>query len=768
MKQIESVLLLVLSCCFSSCSIDEVPAYLDAGLPVERRVDDLMKRMTVEEKIGQMCQYVGLQHIIETERQHNGSGMVNQDAYAFYPGLSVSDIESLVSEGKIGSFLHVFSSSEAEHLQSLAKKSRLKIPLLIGIDAIHGNGMVSGCTVYPSQLGQSCIWDTGPVELAARYTAEEMRATGTQWAFSPNLDIARDARWGRTGETFGEDPFLVSEMGQAMIRGLQGTDLKNGVLACAKHLVGGSEPVNGLNVAPTDISRRTLMEIYLPPYRSAVEAGVMTFMPAHNEINGIPCHSAGHLMTDLVRDRWGFKGFYVSDFLDIERLAEVHRVAENQKEAVFQTVEAGMDMHMHGPGFFEPLMELVDDGRISMNRIDESVRRILTAKFLLGLFDAESADTSVLSSEVFSPAHKELALDMARKSIVLLKNMERTLPLDTRRYKRILVTGPDADSQAILGDWSLLQPEDNVTTIIEGIKETAPDGAVVDFFDMGTSIPGMNIHDVEKAAELARKYDLVVLCLGENSLRYVGPDQTAGENVDRDDISLPGLQQHLLEAVCDTGVPVVCVMVNARPLDVSYMKEHAHAILEAWEPGSFGGRAIGEILWGEVNPSGKLTVSFPRNVGQIPVYYNRKPSQYVRRYFNSPSGAIYHFGEGLSYTSYSYSAPVADKSVVNPGETVTISVNVSNVGEVAGDEIVQMYINTPVCRVARPILSLKGFERVTLSPGQTKTVTFVLGPDEMKTLDENLEEGIDKGIFTVFVGASSKPDDLQSVTFEVF
>ncbi|MBE5034220.1 glycoside hydrolase family 3 N-terminal domain-containing protein [Gallalistipes aquisgranensis] len=764
---LKSFLLFTLLLAACGRTTDSEPAYLDPSLPAETRVEDLLLRMTLEEKVGQMCQYVGIEHILDAERRRNENLAQNEDAYAFYPGLGTADLERLVTEGRIGSFLHVVSPAEANRLQTLARQSRLKIPLLIGIDAIHGNGMVSGCTVYPSQMGMSCTWSPALVEEAARQTALEMRATGSQWAFSPNLDIARDARWGRTGETFGEDPLLVAEMGAAMIRGLQGDDLKGGVLACAKHLVGGSEPINGLNVAPTDLSERTLLEVYLPPYKAAVEAGACTFMPAHNEINGVPCHAHRYLMNDLVREAWGFEGFYVSDFLDIERLAEVHRVAASQKEAVYKTVRAGMDMHMHGPGFAEPLLELVREGKISEKRIDESVRRILSAKFRLGLFEQPLADTAAMASQVFTEEHRAHSLDMARKSIVLLKNENGILPLDAKKYRKILVTGPNADSQSLLGDWSLLQPDDRVTTIVEGMREQSPEGVRIDFLDMGTSIPGMKREKVEEAARIASGYDLVVLCLGECSLRYRGRDQTAGENVDRDDIRLPGLQPRLLEAVHRSGTPVVGVVVNARPLDFTYMKEHIPAIVEAWEPGSFGGQAVAEILWGKVNPSGKLTVSFPRNVGQIPVFYNRKPSQYVRRYFRSPHGAVYEFGEGLSYTTYAYTGLKIDRTTVEADETVTVSVDVQNTGDRAGEEIVQLYLNAPVSDVTRPIKELKGFRRIALEPGEKRTVTFTLTPEMMETYDLYLNRSVEPGLFRVLIGPSSRTSDLLEGSFEV-
>jgi len=770
MKNIKYLCCLFLAAITASSYISkqEDPKYLDPKLSVNERVTDLMSRMSLEEKIAQMCQYVGFEHIKEAEERRNKNLAENQDAYAFYPGMSTADLEKLVKDGKIGSFLHVVSPKEANQLQALAKKSRLKIPLLIGIDAIHGNGMVSGSTVYPSQLGMSCTWDTLAIRQIAIQTAKEMRATGSHWAFSPNLDVARDARWGRTGETFGEDPFLVSHMGAAMIKGLQGNRAtgKDVVLACAKHLIGGSEPINGLNVAPTDLSERTLQEIYLPPYKAAVEAGALTFMPAHNEINGIPCHANRFLMNDLVRDQWGFKGFYVSDFLDIERLQNVHRIASTQKEAVYKTVNAGMDMHMHGPNFLEPLMELVKEGKISAERIDQSTRRILEAKFRLGLFEDSYIKEKDISRNVFVPEHQQLSLETARKSVVLLKN-NALLPLDPTKFKKILVTGPNANSQSILGDWTLLQPEDKVSTILKGMVTESPKNCQIDFFDMGTSIPSLKKSQIDEAVKRATDYDLVVLCIGESSLRYSGPDQTAGENVDRDDISFPGLQPQLIAGLHATGKPIVAVVINARPLDFNFLKANVPAVIEAWEPGSFGGKAIAEIIWGKVNPSGKLTMSFPRSVGQIPVFYNRKPSQYVRKFFMAQQGPLYEFGEGLSYTSYSYSNLSLDKKSIRPGENITASVLVENTGKMDGEEIVQLYLNTPVNDVARAIKVLKGFRRIHLKVGEKKTVNFTLISSDMTTFDINLKESIDPGDFTVFVGPSSRSKDLLSTKFSV-
>lgn len=699
---------------------EKSPLYLDTKAKIEERVDDLLSRMTLKEKVAQMCQYVGFQHMREAEaRRMNSQQLKNSDAWAFYPGLTVKNIEDMVSRGEIGSFLHVLSPEEANKLQHLALKSRLKIPLLMGIDALHGNGMIPGSTVYPSPIGLSCTWDTMLVGKTAAQTALEMRSTGFHWAFSPNLDVARDARWGRVGETFGEDTYLVTAMGVAVIKGLQGENLVGDkrVIACAKHLVAGSEPINGLNVAPSDLSERTLRDVYYPPFKASVAAGVYTVMPAHNEINGIACHANRYLMTDLLRKEWGFNGFYVSDFKDIERLAEVHRVAVDQREAVYKSLLAGMDMHMHGPQFMEPILEMIAGDKLTEGRIDESVRRILEAKFRLGLFENPFVDEKKISEKLFTKEHQQTALEAARKSIVLLKNSEEILPLKSIG-KRILVTGPNANNQAMLGDWSALQPIDNVVTVLQGVRKVAGKDAEVNFFDTGDAIPELSRDIIRSAVEAARNNDVIIAVIGENALRCESVNRNSGENIDRDDIDPAGLQNELVEELCKTGKPVIVVLINGRPLSITQIQKQVAAIIEAWEPGSFGGQAVAEILFGKVNPSGKLSISFPRSVGQIPVFYNHKPSQYVRKYLRTSSEPLYTFGDGLSYTSYSYSTPVLDKSYIGSNEMVTVTVEVTNTGVREGEEIVQMYLRYPVSDVTRAVKELRGFRTISLKAGE--------------------------------------------------
>ena len=748
---------------------EKSPLYLDPKAKIEEREDDLLSRMTLKEKVAQMCQYVGFQHMREAEaRRMNSQQLKNSDAWAFYPGLTVKNIEDMVSCGEIGSFLHVLSPEEANKLQHLALKSRLKIPLLMGIDALHGNGMIPGSTVYPSPIGLSCTWDTMLVGKTAAQTALEMRSTGFHWAFSPNLDVARDARWGRVGETFGEDTYLVTAMGVAVIKGLQGENLVGDkrVIACAKHLVAGSEPINGLNVAPSDLSERTLRDVYYPPFKASVAAGVYTVMPAHNEINGIACHANRYLMTDLLRKEWGFNGFYVSDFKDIERLAEVHRVAVDQREAVYKSLLAGMDMHMHGPQFMEPILEMIAGDKLTEGRIDESVRRILEAKFRLGLFENPFVDEKKISEKLFTKEHQQTALEAARKSIVLLKNSEEILPLKSIG-KRILVTGPNANNQAMLGDWSALQPIDNVVTVLQGVRKVAGKDAEVNFFDTGDAIPELSRDIIRSAVEAARNNDVIIAVIGENALRCESVNRNSGENIDRDDIDPAGLQNELVEELCKTGKPVIVVLINGRPLSITQIQKQVAAIIEAWEPGSFGGQAVAEILFGKVNPSGKLSISFPRSVGQIPVFYNHKPSQYVRKYLRTSSEPLYTFGDGLSYTSYSYSTPVLDKSYIGSNEMVTVTVEVTNTGVREGEEIVQMYLRYPVSDVTRAVKELRGFRTISLKAGEKKLVSFVLTPKELSSYDAKMNFKVDTGEFIIMVGGSSRDEDLKTTILTV-
>ncbi|TRX71786.1 glycoside hydrolase family 3 N-terminal domain-containing protein [Carboxylicivirga sp. M1479] len=754
--------------CQSSHEINDKPIYLNASNPIDTRVDDLLSRMTLEEKVAQMCQYVGLDHMKQAEQNLSKEEMESSDAHGFYPNLHSSDVVKLVEQGKIGSFLHVVDVKEANYLQSLAQKSRLKIPLLIGIDAIHGTALVHGATVYPTPIGMASTWDTELVKKMSVETALEMRATGAAWTFTPNIDVARDARWGRVGETFGEDPFLVSEMGVAMIEGLQNTNYPDSfnVIACAKHLIAGSESINGLNGAPTDLSERTIREIHLPSYQAAVDAGVFSVMTAHNELNGVACHADKWMMTEVLRNEMGFDGFIVSDWMDIERLATRHFVAEDQTEACFQTIDAGMDMHMHGPDFLEPVMELVRAGRLSEERINESVRRLLEAKFKLGLFENAFVDLEKTKAMVFNEQHRQTALEAAQKSIILLKNENDLLPLKKGKHKKIFVTGPNANNETILGDWTWEQPQDNFVTILEGLKN-ANSGSEIDFMDVGSDLRNMSQKDVDAALGRAKKADLAIVVVGENSFRWDWKNKTCGENSGRSSIELFGLQQQLVEQVVKSGTPTIVVLVNGRPLGVEWIAENVPAVIEAWEPGCFGGDALAQILYGEVNPSAKLPITIPRSVGHQLSIYNHKPTHHFHKYVDAESTPLYPFGHGLSYSTYEYKNLVLSKETIAKNEAQSISIDVSNTSNRDGEEIVQLYLNDKHCRFTRPVKELKAFQRISLKAGETKTLEFSITPDMLQYLDHNFNPRIDAGEFVAMVGCSSADKDLLKASFFV-
>lgn len=740
--------------------------YKNPRLSAEARADDLLSRMTLTEKVGQMCQYVGIEHIKKSEKYLTLEEMRAGDAYSVYPNLHSSKMPDLIRRGEIGSFLHVVDPKEANQLQQYASESRLGIPLIIGIDAIHGNGLVNGSTIYPSPLTMASSWNLDLVRQANVETAIEMRANGAQWSFTPNIDIARDPRWGRVGETFGEDTFLVSEMGVAVIEGLQQGDFSGDkkVLANAKHFVAGGEPINGLNLSPMDISLRSLKQDHFPPFKRAVDVGVFSFMAAHNEVSGVPAHANRFLFTEVLRDDWGFEGFVVSDWMDIERLKGLHRVAETQIEAVFQAVDAGLDMHMHGPRFLKPLLKLVEQGRISEARINAAVRPILIAKFRLGLFENAQVDAAAASSIMFNAQHQQTALKLARQGIVLLKN-DQLLPLTTGQ--KIFVTGPNANNHTIMGDWVFKQPEENITTIVEGLKAVAKPSTSIDYLDVGSQVKTLDPTLFVEAAERAKVADVAIVVVGSNALRYDRKGKTAGENVARSSINLYGQQLSLVQAIQATGTPTIVVLINSRPIAEPWLVDNVDALIEAWEPGALGGQALAEIIFGEVNPSGKLPITIPRSVGHLQAIYNHKPSTYARRYVDAPTKNLFEFGDGLSYTQFTYSQPTLSTSRIAENESARLSVTVTNSGDRDGDEVVQLYIRDNFSRVTRPVKELKGFQRIHLKAKQNREIIFDITPDTLAYYDLNMEWRVEPGDFTIMVGSSSRKRDLQTVTLTV-
>ena len=767
MKVLQIILL------FTSCFVfsqNSVYPYLDSDLDVTKRVEDLMNRMTLYEKACQMNQFVGLEHMKKAEKDLSPEDMKKSDAQGFYKGVFSEDVKQMIINGQIGSFLHVITAEEANYLQQLANKSKLKIPLLIGIDAIHGNALYRGATVYPSPITIASTWDENNSYDVGIQTALEMRSTGSHWAFTPNIDVMRDARWGRVGETFGEDPYLVTQMGTAMINGLQQGDFTGTkkVIACAKHLIAGSEPINGLNLSPMDISERTLNEIYLPPYKSAVDAGVFSIMAAHNEVNGVPSHSNKKLMTNIIRNEWGFDGFYVSDWLDIERLETLHKVARNFKEAVYLAVDAGIDMHMHGPNFPELVVELVNEGVLSEERVNYACSKILEAKFKLGLFENRFVDEDDISKKIFNQHHTETALKLARQGIVLLKNND-VLPLVSPKNSKnkILVTGPNANNQSILGDWHSAQPHENVYTVFEGIKKIGNEmGYLVDYHDSNENIKKISEKDITKTIEIANEYDLIVLVVGDNSMRYKWNQKTAGENTARAELNLAGKQLELAMRLKESGKNIIVVYVNGRPISEPWISENINAIIEAWEPGSYGGLAVAEIMFGKINPSGKLPLTVARSVGQLKMFYNHKHSMYFRDYAMQTNKPLYSFGFGLSYTKFDISTPKLNSSKFKKG-ILSVSVNVKNVGEIAGDEIVQLYISDKYSSITRPVKELKAYQRVSLKPGESKEIVFELNKSAFAYYDSEMNYVVEAGDFDILVGNSSRDEDLKNTNFNI-
>lgn len=742
--------------------------YLNPAKRVAERVDDLMARMSLDMKIAQMCQYVGLAHMRDAEKNISEEELLNGHARGFYKGLHSSGVERMVKQGLIGSFLHVLTVQEANHLQQLAEQSPLKIPLLMGIDAIHGNGLMSGSTIYPSPITMAATFSPDFVETAYRQTAIEMRAMGMHWAFAPNIEIARDARWGRMGETFGEDPCLVSQMGIAAVKGLQKTRFNSdsSVLACIKHLAGGGIGNNGTNASPVEIGEGELRNVILPPFKAAIrQARPFSLMPAHNEINGIPGHGNKWLMTDIIRKEYGFEGFIVSDWMDMEALSRKHRLAPTVKDAFRISVDAGVDMHMHGPEFLESIRELVKEKKLSEERINSACRKILEAKFMLGLFENRYIDTAHAAQQVFTTKHQQTALELARRGVVLLKNKAGILPLQPGAGKKILVVGPNADNQSIMGDWVFEQPRKNYSTVLDGIRSVSKTN--LNYVDVGWNLRELNSDSIAKAVQIAHNMDLVILVMGEDSYRQHWKEKTAGENRDRMDITLWGKQQQLAEAIKKTGKPVVVVLINGRPLATPWLDEHADAIVEAWEPGSMGGQAIAEILYGKVNPSGKLPVTIPRHVGQIPIYYYQKPSQYSHPFIDGPQEALYEFGYGLSYTSFKYSGLSSVRSI-KYGNPLEVSVWVENTGAAEGEEVVQVYLRDDYSSVTRPVKLLVAFKRIHLNKGEKKKINFTIEPTAFGYYDQKGKYIFEPGTFTIMVGGSSLTRDqvFQVVTVD--
>ncbi|HEY1792060.1 MAG TPA: beta-glucosidase BglX [Opitutaceae bacterium] len=718
----------------------------------EARVDALLARMTVDEEIGQVSQFAA-------------------DAFTG-PGQPFGRVDELVKQGKVGSLFNVVVAKETNAYQHEAVDgSRLHIPLLFGYDIIHGFH-----TLFPIPLGLSASWDPELVEATARQAAREACQQGVRWTFSPMVDIARDARWGRITEGAGEDPFLGAAFARAYVRGYQGERLSDpgSILACAKHFVGYGAAEGGREYNTTEISERTLRGVYLPPFHAAVEAGAGTLMSAFNSLDGVPASANHFTLTDVLKDEWGFKGFVVSDWTSVKEIM-LHGIADDERTAARKSFMAGVDMDMQSGLFLAQLPALVRSGEVPKSRLDDAVRRILRVKYALGLFDSPYADAAQPAAAISAPA-RELARRAAEESFVLLRNQAvgraPLLPLDPGRERRIALIGPLADSAPdMLGSWPGASDAANVVTLRSALAaRSLRDGFRVDFAQ-GTKVLGNSTDGFKKAVAAARSADVVVLALGENA-------HSSGEASARSTLGLEGNQEELLKAVCAAGKPVVLVLFNGRPLTIPWAAGNVPAILEAWFPGLEAGPAVVETLFGDSSPSGRLTASFPRSVGQEPIYYDTlntgrprndpigmgatKPDPYyVTGYIDEPNTPLFPFGWGLTYTSFEYSPAAADTRAVSASDImsgkarITVTCEVRNTGPRAGTETAQLYIRERGTSVARPVRELKGFQRVRLGPGESRRLEFTLGRHELSFWNIDMKDVVEPASLYLWVAPDS-------------
>lgn len=760
MKKIKVLLISILSVLPFGFTFSQNSAYQDATLPVEERVKSLMDEMTLEEKVAQLDQFAGWN--IKSYKENS----------------------DLLNNWGVGSWVvSTLTAEEYNELQALSEKSRLKIPFLIGSDAAHGLAQMPGRTIFPTSISQAAMFNPELVNRIAVAASKEIRGSGVHWTFAPSIDIVHDARWGRTGETYGECPFLTSTLVRQAIRGYQNHDNpQEKVAACVKHLIGGGRSIGGVNHGTAEISERMLRSFFLPPFQAAIEEGVMTVMPGHNDLNGVPAHSNKWLLTDIMREELGFDGFYVTDMSDIENLIELHRTATDQKDAVRQGMLVGLDVHMYSSStdaFITPLLELVKENKVPQSRIDEAVSKVLKVKFELGLFENRYVKTDIPYG---TPEAHQLALDAARESIILLKNEDNLLPLDKNKYRKILVTGPNADNQSILGDWSFTQPDDNVTTIYEGIRDYLGSDVEVVYSNSGrlkgkksdisvnTTDPDLqkqvlqeggelNDYAIADATEKALSCDLAIVAIGGYGIRSEWGLRTYGESADRPSIDFFGKQEELVRSLAATGIPVIVVIVNGKPLNNEWITKHISSIVDMWEPGMFGGCALAEILFGEVNPSGRLPITIPQSAGHVPQYYYQTKSRYLTGYGLGSSREddkpAFPFGFGLSYTSFEYGPPQLNDTVLTEGLPLEVAVEITNTGSMAGAETVQCYVQDEVSSVVTPLLLLKGFQKVWLNPGETKTVKINIPFNEFGLWNEEMKYVVEPGAFTIMVGSSS-------------
>jgi beta-glucosidase len=715
--------------------------YKDASQPVSRRVDDLLSRMTLAEKVGQMLQLNGQVEPVKTVR-----------------------------EKQPGSLLHILNERLAEAMDAAAA-TRLGIPLLIGEDGIHGHSFHAGATIFPTQLAMAASWDVALLEQVARATAREMATTGAHWTFSPVLCLTRDLRWGRTGETFGEDPFLIGELGAAMIRGYQGKGLSDpdGVLASAKHFAGYSETQGGRDASEADISRRKLRSFFLPPFQRAVQAGCMTFMTGYQSMDGLPSTANHWLLRQVLKQEWGFDGVVVTDWDSVGRLVYEQRVAPSLVEAAVIAVRCGNDLIMTTPGFFEAAQEAVERGLLLESEIDEVVRRILLLKLRMGLFEnPRRPDRAAQARVVACAEHRELNLRAARESLVLLSN-DGLLPLAAEKFPKIAVVGPNADNAlAQLGDWSLgssqygpeygQQPRELTSTVLDGIRVRAASAEISHAAagDLWSKEPAA----LAQALELVAAADLSIVVVGDD-IPFIGETRSTAT------LELLGNQNQLIEGVAALGKPFVLVLVASKPLVLPESASKAGAIVSCFNPGMRGGQALAELLFGDYSPSGKLTISYPRHVGQQPLFYSQVRGQHGDSYADMTQEPLFPFGHGLSYTRFSYSALTVRTPLVSDGQPVELEVQLTNEGPRAGTEIVQVYVSDLVTSATWVNRSLVAFERVTLAAGEKRAVRLFVPHERLSLLNAYEQRVVEPGEFELRVGGSSALHGLLRGKFRV-
>ncbi len=764
----KSPLLLLAAILLPVLAAAQTPPYRDPSLPVDQRVDDLVARMTLEEKVAQLQAY---RSDDATAWDEKGNFVGGKDAALLSHGAG-----SYYNTGgmPLEKLFQLPPKQWAERINSVQKylveKSRLGVPGFVFGEALHGY-MAAGATSFPQAIALGSTWDPALVEQVFTAAAAEASARGTHQVLAPVLDLARDPRWGRTEECYGEDPYLVAAMGKAAIFGLQGRGPAidpHHVAVTLKHFAGHGQPEGGRNIAPVNYSEREFRETHLYPFQVAVEqAGAQSVMASYNEWDGVPNHVNRHLLTDILRGEWGFKGFVMSDGSGLDVLVENHHIAATLEDAGLLALGAGLDYDLHSKGAFLKLADDVKAGRIPEDVITRAARNVLRVKFTSGLFDHPYADVDEMAKVTNSPAHRALARQAAEEAMILLKNEGHALPFDAATIKTLAVVGPNA-ADIHLGDYSPV-PMHGIS-VLAGLREFA--GKTIDVrYAEGCKLtlnkecdwrvnenpilsdPAEDRKLIAEAVKVAQASDAVVLVLGGNELLS---REAWGENHlgDRDSLDLVGRQNELAEAILATGKPVAVVLINSAPLAINYLASHAPAIIEGWYLGQETGRAVASVLFGDTNPSGKLTVTIPRSVGQLPCYYDHKPSRF-RDYIATNSTPLFPFGFGLSYTTFSYQNLKVTPAAIAPDGRTEVSVDVTNTGARRGDEIVQLYLHDVVSLPTRPVLELKDFARITLEPGQTKTVTFTLTPDKLAALGLDLKPVVPPGEFEVMVGGSS-------------